>query len=1170
MAGFERTTLAKILGSSSEGEVYIYGNEDTDESLRINRHNNIFIFERRIDGLWQPTSIETGANSFWAGHNVGVAGVGHHLATEASDGHMHFHAHSEFDGNISTTDAQVLYSYASYDNYPFQPDDSGEWTGTVFEFSRVATLHSLVKRSSFKIGNTGATKPLRFRVWDGADDTGSLIFDQTYAAHLFPANTTVEIELGGALEFIQGTSNFFRYESEKPYSLKTDAEGNEPWFETDISLVREENILQTMPYMDGDTYTMGQLLIQDRQIYVCNTEGIQIGDFASNSDKWDLLNSGDSHEHTETDPIFTTWNKSTGISITENQISDLQSYLLAETDPVFLSQKGVLNGVATLDGSGKIPASQLPSSVMEYQGTWNASTNTPTLVDGTGDLGDIYKCNVAGTHNFGSGNIAFNISDWVIYNGSMWERSPNSDVETDPIFTAWDKSSGIGITESQISDLNHFNGMFGALSGTTQNRVPYGNASGGLIDSPNLTYFDGALRVSNGGLYLDRLGADSYLAFKRSGTQVGQIRGADGSIDITASGGSPVYLSVDTNTGVTSIDDVNTSKIGNSSGILKLNPDATGIVELFGDTDVGNDENGKMLYIWRRAPEGDHYIRLYVGDDTTGVISAGADLTVYAVDSVTLQSDMKDVIFRMGDNAGAKGTYFKNNSNAIVGSVDSLGNAQFNVSIDVPEISNTAGLLKIQPDVQGNVELFGDTDVGNGENSKMLYVRRQAGEGNDYIRFYISANRTAYIHSSNNLTLQAQVPFTINSVTDDINLKVGDNAGNKKVYFKDSDGSVVAAVDSNGNLTLGGTVDGVDIAALDTKVDTKAPQDSALLTGDLEIRDGIRFHDSSTQNEAAERDFSLGHTHTAIPNGFYDSSAENISERGIAFSSDGETMYISGISNNGVGDGMIWEYPLTVPWDLSTVGIPTTKSVEIYSSNPTGICFSPDGRTMYICDATEDIVSRWTSILPWNLATFNYVEELDVSSEETSPAGIDISPNGKKLFIIGTGSDAVRLYVLNNAWELGSVIPSTSFGTSIDNPTCVRFNSDGRRMYVMDGSAEDDIHEYHLATPWSIGTAVLENLYDVSAQNASPQGIFLKPDNSTIYMVGTSTPEGVYAYDLGLEVGGSIVTNNGAIQTGSMTTTQRDALVAVNGMIIYNTITNVFNFRENGNWINKN
>lgn len=41
----------------------------------------------------------------------------------------------------------------------------------------------------------------------------------------------------------------------------------------------------------------------------------------------------------------------------------------------------------------------------------------------------------------------------------------------------------------------------------------------------------------------------------------------------------------------------------------------------------------------------------------------------------------------------------------------------------------------------------------------------------------------------------------------------------------------------------------------------------------------------------------------------------------------------------------------------------------------------------------------------------------------------------------------------------------------------------------------------------------------------------------------------------------------GALLLSRMTTTQRDALTAVNGMVIYNTSTNAFNFYENGAWV---
>lgn len=91
------------------------------------------------------------------------------------------------------------------------------------------------------------------------------------------------------------------------------------------------------------------------------------------------------------------------------------------------SEKGANNGVATLDAGGKIPASQLPSTVMEYKGTWNASTNSPTLADGVGDPGDVYIVSVAGTQNLGSGSISFAVGDWVIYNGSIWQKSSASD-----------------------------------------------------------------------------------------------------------------------------------------------------------------------------------------------------------------------------------------------------------------------------------------------------------------------------------------------------------------------------------------------------------------------------------------------------------------------------------------------------------------------------------------------------------------------------------------------------------------------------------------------------------------------------------------------------------------------------------------------------------------------
>jgi hypothetical protein len=89
------------------------------------------------------------------------------------------------------------------------------------------------------------------------------------------------------------------------------------------------------------------------------------------------------------------------------------------------SEVGVANGVASLGSGGKVPTSQLPANVFLYEGLWNPSTNSPSLVDGSGIAGYTYWVSaafpgsVSGLNNASMYN--FNIGDLVIYNGTQWE-----------------------------------------------------------------------------------------------------------------------------------------------------------------------------------------------------------------------------------------------------------------------------------------------------------------------------------------------------------------------------------------------------------------------------------------------------------------------------------------------------------------------------------------------------------------------------------------------------------------------------------------------------------------------------------------------------------------------------------------------------------------------------
>jgi hypothetical protein len=118
---------------------------------------------------------------------------------------------------------------------------------------------------------------------------------------------------------------------------------------------------------------------------------------------------------------------------------------------------------------------------MEYKGMWNAATNTPTLANGTGDTGDVYICNVAGTVNFGAGPITFAVGDYVIYSGSIWQRSSGA-VGTVTSVAASITGDALGITGSPVTTSGT---LALAFAGTSS--AQYINGAGNLITFPTLT-----------------------------------------------------------------------------------------------------------------------------------------------------------------------------------------------------------------------------------------------------------------------------------------------------------------------------------------------------------------------------------------------------------------------------------------------------------------------------------------------------------------------------------------------------------------------------------------------------------------------------------------------------------------------------------------------------------
>ena len=80
----------------------------------------------------------------------------------------------------------------------------------------------------------------------------------------------------------------------------------------------------------------------------------------------------------------------------------------------YLTTNGTALSWATVSGSG-----------LTYQGTWNASTNTPTLASSTGSSGYYYIVSVAGSTNL-DGITDWQAGDWLVFNGTVWQKIDQS------------------------------------------------------------------------------------------------------------------------------------------------------------------------------------------------------------------------------------------------------------------------------------------------------------------------------------------------------------------------------------------------------------------------------------------------------------------------------------------------------------------------------------------------------------------------------------------------------------------------------------------------------------------------------------------------------------------------------------------------------------------------
>jgi hypothetical protein len=153
------------------------------------------------------------------------------------------------------------------------------------------------------------------------------------------------------------------------------------------------------------------------------------------------------------------------------------------------SEMGVANGVASLGLDGKVPSSQLNiTSGLTYKGTWDASTNTPSIpIANSTNQNQFYIVNVGGNTTIGAIS-SWAVGDWIMSDGTQWSKVPS----TQSIISVNGKTGTVVISKDDINLGNVQN-----VDQTNGSNITSGIISPSVLPKATTTTL-GVMEVGNG------------------------------------------------------------------------------------------------------------------------------------------------------------------------------------------------------------------------------------------------------------------------------------------------------------------------------------------------------------------------------------------------------------------------------------------------------------------------------------------------------------------------------------------------------------------------------------------------------------------------------------------------------------------------------------------------
>jgi hypothetical protein len=211
-----------------------------------------------------------------------------------------------------------------------------------------------------------------------------------------------------------------------------------------------------------------------------------------------------------------------------------------------------------------------------------------------------------------------------------------------------------------------------------------------------------------------------------------------------------------------------------------------------------------------------------------------------------------------------------------------------------------------------------------------------------------------------------------------------------------------------------------------------------------------------------------------------------------------------------------------------------------------------------------------THKLHLSLNNTNTIPEVKIDQLGTGDSGIWFNTVAQSwsIGIDNSDNDSFKIARSNTVDTNVQMILETSGEVAIGLPSAGATLDVNQEIRVTNGASKLTGYSDSLTEEWTIED---QGTYTLFYRTNAGEELLRLYDNQWVELAesGAQVGIGTGGVQPGTSVGLEIGTTTKALLLSRMTTTQRNALTAVNGMIIYNNTTNAFNFYENGSWVTK-